>query len=154
LDTFARHGMDAVEEELERWIERAKAGLARLPAGSAQERRFAGAIRRMKLAQLRRQIQRAQNELRRLPGGSAEARERAQALEQMDEEYLGGLRDILNRHEADTDYQTLVEVRDALQHASRLLIHPTAQAGLRDVIEETERALVRLKEYQARATEP
>jgi hypothetical protein len=147
--------MDDVDEELERWIERAKAGMARLPAGSAQERHFARAIRRMKLGQLGHQIRRAQNELRRLPGGSAEARERAQALEQMDEEYFVGLRDILNSHEVvDTDDQTLVEVRDALAHASRLLIHPTAQAGLRDAIEETEHALVRLKEYEARAAEP
>jgi DNA repair exonuclease SbcCD ATPase subunit len=146
--------MDAVDEELERWIERAKAGLARLPAGSAQERHFARAIRRMELGQLRRQIQRAQNELRRLPGGSDEARELAQALEQMDDEYLVGLREMLSSHEVETDDRTLAEVRSALAHASLLLTHPTAQAGLRDAIAETERALVRLKEYEGRAAEP
>jgi hypothetical protein len=146
--------MDGVDEELERWIQRAQAGRARLPAGSAEERHFARAIRRMKLGQLRRQIQRARNELRRLPVGSAEARERTQALERMDEEYLVGLRDILSSHEVDTDDRTLAEVRDALAHASRLLIHPRAQPGLRDAIEETERALVRLKEYERRAGDP
>jgi hypothetical protein len=154
LDTLTRNHMDAVDEELERWIERAQAGMARLPVGSEQERHFARAIRRMKLEQLRRQTQRAENELRRLPRGSAEARERTQALEEMDEEYLVGLREIVSSHEVDTDDRTLAEVRSALAHASLLLTHPIAQAGLRDAIEETERALVRLKEYQARAAEP
>jgi hypothetical protein len=146
--------MDAVDEELERWIERAKAGLARLPAGSAQERHFARAIRRMELDQLRRQINRTQNDLRRLPRGSEERRELAQALEQMDAQYLVGRREIVRTQEAVTEDRTLAEVRDALAHASRLLVHPSAPAGLRDAIAETERALTRLKEHQARAAEP
>jgi hypothetical protein len=146
--------MDAVDEELNRWIERAKVGLAQLPPGSPQQRHWARAIRRMTLTQLRHHINRAHDELMRLPGGSDERQELAQAVERMDEEYRAGLRETLSTHHVDTEDRTLAEARNALAHASRLLIHPAAHAGLRDAIEETERALVRLKEYQARATEP
>ena len=44
--------MDAVDEELNRWIERARAGLAQLPPGSPQRRHWARAVRRMTLTQL------------------------------------------------------------------------------------------------------
>ena len=50
--------MDAVDEELKRWIERAKAGLAQLPPGSPQQRHWARAVRRMTLTQLRHRINR------------------------------------------------------------------------------------------------
>lgn len=54
--------MDAVDEELERWIERAKAGLAQLPPDSPQQRHWARAVRRMTLTQLRHRINRAHDE--------------------------------------------------------------------------------------------
>jgi hypothetical protein len=151
---MTRIGMDAVDEELNRWIERAKAGLAQLPPGSPQQRHWARAIRRMTLTQLRHHINRAHDELMRLPGGSDERQELAQAVERMDEEYRAGLRETLSTHHVDTGDRTLAEARNSLAQASRLLMHPTAQARLRDAIEETERALVRLKEYQARAAKP
>ena len=88
--------MDAVDEELKRWIERAKAGLAQLPPGSPQQRHWARAIRRMTLTQLRHRINRAHDELSRLPGGSDERQELEQAVEQMDEEYRVGLRETLS----------------------------------------------------------
>jgi hypothetical protein len=142
--------MDAVDEELKRWIERATAGLAQLPPGSPQQRHWARAVRRMTLTHLRHRINRAQAELSRLPGGSDERQELEQAVEQMDEEYRLGLRETLSTHRVDTEDRTLAEVRKALAHVSRLLMHPTAQARLRDAIEETERALTRLKEYRSR----
>ena len=144
--------MDAVDEELKRWIERAKAGLAQLPPGSPQQRHWARAVRRMTLTQLRHRINRAHAELSRLPGGSDERQELEQAVEQMDEQYRVGLRETLSTHRVDTEDRTLAEVRKALAHASRLL-HPTAQARLRDAIEETERALTRLKEYHGRTAD-
>jgi hypothetical protein len=140
--------MDAVDEELKRWIERAKAGLAQLPPGSAQERRWARAVRRMTLTQLRHRINRAHDELSRLPGGSDERQELEQAVEHMNEEYRVGLRETLSTRRVDTEDRTLAEARSALAHASRLLMHPPARARLRDAIEETERALARLKDYQ------
>ena len=145
--------MDAVDEELKRWIERAKAGLAQLPPGSPQQRHWARAIRRMTLTQLRHRINRAHDELMRLPGGSDERQELEQAVEQMDEEYRVGLRETLSTHRDETEDRTLTEVQNALAQASRLLMHPTAQARLRDAIEETERALTRLKEYHGRTAD-
>jgi hypothetical protein len=145
--------MDAVDEELKRWIERAKAGLAQLPPGSPQQRYWARAVRRMTLTQLRHRINRAHDELRRLPGGSDERQELEQAVEQMDEEYSVGLSETLSPHQVDAEDRTLAEVRKALAQASRLLRHPTAQARLRDAIEETERALTRLKEYHGRTAD-
>jgi hypothetical protein len=142
--------MDAVDEELKRWIERAKAGLAQLPPGSPQERHWARAVRRMTLTRLRHHINRANDELRRLPGGSDERQELEQAVEQMDEEYRVGLRETLSTEQADTEDRTLAEARNALAQASRLLMHPRARTRLRDAIEETERALARLKEYHGR----
>jgi hypothetical protein len=142
--------MDAVEEELTRWIERAKAGLAQLPPGSPQQRDWARAVRRMTLTQLRHHINRTHNELRRLPGSSDERQELEQAVEQMDEEYRVGIRETLSTRRVDTDDRTLAEARNALAQASRLLTPPTAQARLRDAIEETERALARLKDYHGR----
>jgi hypothetical protein len=145
--------MDAVDEELKRWIERAKAGLEQLPPGSPQQRRWARAVRRMTLTQLRHRINRAHAELSRLPGGSDERQELEQAVEQMDEEYRVGLRETLRPRRVDTEDRTLAEVRKALAQALRLLTHPTAQARLRDAIEETERALTRLKEYHGRTAD-
>jgi hypothetical protein len=106
--------MDAVDEELKRWIERAKAGLAQLPPGSSQQRHLARAIRRMTLTQLRHRINRAHGELSRLPGGSDERQELEQAVEQMDEQYRVGLREIRRTHRVDTEDRTLAEVRRAL----------------------------------------
>jgi hypothetical protein len=143
--------MDAVDEELKRWIERAKAGLAQLPPGSPQQRHWARAVRRMTLTQLRHRINRAHDELSRLPGGSDEREELEQALERMDEDYRAGLRETLRTH--GTEDRTLAEVRKALAQASRLLTPPTAQARLRDAIDETERALIRLKEYHGRTAD-
>jgi anion-transporting ArsA/GET3 family ATPase len=145
--------MDAVDEELKRWIERAKAGLAELPPGSPQQRHWARAVHRMTLTQLRHRINRAYDELSRLPGGSDERQELEQAVEQMDEEYRVGLRQTPSTHPIDTEDRTLAEVRKALAQALRLLTHPTAQARLRDAIKETERALTRLKEYQGRTAD-
>ena len=145
--------MDAVDEELKRWIERAQAGLARLPQGSPQQRDWARAVRRMTLTQLRHRINRAHDELMRLPGGSDERQELELAVEQMDEEYRLGLRETLSTHQIDPEDRTLAEVRKALAQALRLLTHPTAQARLRDAIEETERALTRLKEYHGRTAD-
>jgi hypothetical protein len=145
--------MDAVDEELKRWIERATAGLAQLPPGSPQQRHWARAVRRMTLTQLRHRINRAHDELSRLPGGSDGRQELEQAVEQMDEEYRLGLRETLSTHRVDTEDRTLAEVRKALAHASRLLMYPTAQERLRDAIEETERALTRLKEYRGRTAD-
>jgi hypothetical protein len=145
--------MDAVDEELRRWIERAEAGLARLPPGSPQQRHWARVVRRMTLTRLRHRINRAHDALSRLPGGSDERRELEQAVEQMDEEYRVGLRETLSTRRVDTEDRTLAEVRKALAQASRLLTHPTAQARLRDAIEETERALTRLKEYHGRTAD-
>jgi anion-transporting ArsA/GET3 family ATPase len=145
--------MDAVDEELKRWIERAKAGLAQLPPGSPQQRHWARAVRRMTLTQLRHRINRAHDELSRLPGGSDERQKLEQAVEQMDEEYRLGLRETITNHQVDTEDRTLAEVRNALTRASRLLMHPAAQARLRDAIEETERALTRLKEYHGRTAD-
>jgi hypothetical protein len=145
--------MDAVDEELKRWIERAKAGLAQLPPGSSQQRHLARAIRRMTLTQLRHRINRAHGELSRLPGGSDKRQELEQAVEQMDEQYRVGLREIRRTHRVDTEDRTLAEVRRALAQALRLLTHPTAQARLRDAIDETERALTRLKEYHGRTAD-
>jgi hypothetical protein len=145
--------MDAVDEELKRWIERAKAGLAQLPPGSPQKHYWARAVRRMTLTRLRHRINRAHAELSRLPGGSDERRELEQAVEQMDEQYRVGLRETLSNHRVDTEDRTLVEIRTALAQALRLLTHPTAQARLRDAIEETERALTRLKEYHGRTAD-
>jgi len=142
--------MDAVDEELKRWIERAKAGLAQLPPGSPQQRHWARAIRRMTLTQLRHRINRTHAELMRLPGGSDERQELEQAVEQMDEKYRVGLRETLSTHQVDTEDRTLAEARNALAQASRLLIHPPARARLRDAIEETERALAHLKDYHGR----
>ena len=142
--------MDAVDEELKRWIERAKAGLARLPPGSPEQRHWARAIRRMTLTQLRHRINRTHVELMRLPGGSDKRLELEQAVEQMDEQYRVGLRETLSVHQVDTEERTLVEARNALAQASRLLIHTPARARLRDAIEETERALARLKDYHRR----
>ena len=51
-------------------------------------------------------------------------------------------------HRVDTEDRTLAEVRKALAQALRLLVHLPAPARLRDAIEETERALARLKEYR------
>jgi hypothetical protein len=145
--------MDAVDEELKRWIERAKAGLAQLPPGSPQQRDWARAVRRMTLTQLRHRINRAHDELSRLPGGSDERQEIEQAVERMDEDYRAGLRETLSTHRVDSEDRTLAEVREALAHALRLLTHPTAQARLPDAIDETERALTRLKEYHGRAAD-
>ena len=145
--------MDAVDEELRRWIERAKAGLAQLPPGSPQQRYWARVVRRMTLTQLRHRINRAHAELNRLPGGSDERRELEQAVEHMDEQYRVGLRETLSTHRVDTEDRTLAEIRKALAQASRLLTHPTAQARLRDAIEETERALARLKDYHGRTAD-
>ena len=145
--------MDAVDEELKRWIERAKAGLAQLPPGSPEQRRWARAVRRMTLTQLRHRINRAHDELSRLPGSSDERRELEQAVDQMDERYRVGLRETLSTHGVETEDRTLAEVRKALAQALRLLTHPTAQARLRDAIEETERALSRLKEYHGRTVD-
>ena len=145
--------MDAVDEELKRWIERAEAGLAQLPPGSPQQRHWARAVRRMTLTQLRHRINRAHAELSRLPGGSDRRRELEQAVAQMDAEYRLGLRETLSTQRVDTEDRTLAEVRKALAHASRLLTHPTAQARLGDAIEETEHALTRLKEYHGRTAD-
>jgi HAMP domain-containing protein len=145
--------MDAVDEELKRWIERAKAGLAQLPPGSPQQRRWARAVHRMALTELRHRINRAHDELSRLPAGSDERQELEQAVEQMDEEYRVGLRETLSTHRVDTEDRTLAEVQKALAQVSRLLTHPTPQARLRDAIEETERALTRLKEYHGRTAD-
>jgi hypothetical protein len=145
--------MDAVDEELKRWIERAKAGLAQLPPGSPQQRRWARAVRRMTLTQLRHRINRAHDELSRLPGSSDERRELEQAVDQMDEQYRVGLRETLSSHGVDPEDRTLAEARKALARALRLLTHPTAQAGLRDAIDETERALSRLKEHHGRTVD-
>jgi anion-transporting ArsA/GET3 family ATPase len=145
--------MDAVDEELKRWIERAKAGLAQLPPGSPQQRYWARVVRRMTLTQLRHRINRAHAELSRLPGGSDERRELEQAVEQMDEQYRVGLRETLSNHRVDTEDRTLAEIRKALAQALRLLTQPTAHARLRDAIEETERALTRLKEYHGRTVD-
>ena len=71
----------------------------------------------------------------------------------MDEDYRVGLRETLSTHRVDTEDRTLAEVRKALAQASSLLMHPTAQARLRDAIEETERALTRLKEYHGRTAD-
>jgi hypothetical protein len=154
--------MDAVDEELKRWIERAKAGLAQLPPGSAQERRWVRAVRRMTLTQLRHRINRVHDELSRLPDGSDERQELEQAVEHMDEQYRVGLRETLSTHQVDTEDRTLAEVdtedrtlaeaRNALAQASRLLMQP-ARARLRDAIKETERALARLKEYHGRTAD-
>ena len=145
--------MDAVDEELKRWIERAKAGLAQLPPGSAQQRHWARAVRRMTLTQLRHRINRAHDELSRLPGGSDERQKLEQAVEQMDEEYRVGLRETLSTRRVDTEDRTLAEARNALAQASRLLMQLPARARLRDAIEETERALARLKEYHGRTAD-
>jgi hypothetical protein len=145
--------MDAVNEELKRWIERAKASLAQLPPGSPQHRHWARAVRRMTLTQLRHRINRAHDELSRLRAGSDERQELERAVEQMDEEYRVGLRETLSTRGVDTEDRTLAEVRKALAQASRLLTHPAAQARLRDAIEETERALTRLKEYHGRTAD-
>jgi hypothetical protein len=145
--------MDAVDDELKRWIERAKAGLAQLPAGSPQQRHWARAVRRMTLTQLRHRINRAHGELSRLPAGSDERQELEQTVEQMDEEYRVGLRETFSTGRLDTEDRTLAEIRKALAQASHLLTHPTAQARLRDAIEETERALTRLKEYHGRTAD-
>jgi hypothetical protein len=145
--------MDAVDEELTRWIERAKAGLAQLPPGSPQQRDWARAVRRMTLTQLRHHINRTHNELRRLPGGSHERQELEQAVEQMNDEYRVGLRETLSTHQVETEDRTLAEVRTTLAQALRLLTPPTAQVRLRDAIEETERALTRLKEYHGRTAD-
>jgi hypothetical protein len=145
--------MDAVNEELKRWIERAKASLAQLPPGSPQQRYWARAVRRMTLTQLRHRINRAHDELSRLRAGSDERQELERAVEQMDEEYRVGLRETLSTRGVDTEDRTLAEVRKALAQASRLLTHPAAQARLRDAIEETERALTRLKEYHGRTAD-
>jgi hypothetical protein len=145
--------MDAVDEELKRWIERAKAGLAQLPPGSPQQRHWARAVRRMTLTQLRHRINRAHAELSRLPDGSDERQDLEQAVERMDEEYRVGLRETPSTHQVHTEDRTLAEVRKALAQALRLLAHPTAQARLRDAIDETERALTRLKEYHGRTAD-
>jgi hypothetical protein len=145
--------MDAVDEELKRWIERAKAGLAQLPPGSPEQRHWARAVRRMTLTQLRHRVNRTHDELSRLPGGSEERQELEQAVEQMDEEYRVGLRETLSTHPVDTEDRTLAEVRMGLAQALRLLTPPIARARLRIAIAETEHALTRLKEYQGRRAE-
>ena len=90
----------------------------------------------------------------RLPGGSDERQELEQIVEQLDEEYRVGLRETLSTHRVDTEDRTLGEVQNALAQALRLLMHPTAQARLRDAIEETERALTRLKEFHGQTVGP
>jgi hypothetical protein len=71
----------------------------------------------------------------------------------MDEEYRVGLRETLSTHQVDTEDRTLAEARNALAQASRLLGHPPARARLRDAVEETERALARLKDYHGRTAD-
>jgi hypothetical protein len=107
----------------------------------------------MTLTQLRHRINRAHDELSRLPSGSDERQEIEQAVERMDEDYRVGLRETLSTHRVDTEDRTLAEIRKALAHALRLLTHPTAQARLPDAIDETERALTRLKEYHGRTAD-
>ena len=82
-----------------------------------------------------------------------ERQELEQAVEQMDEEYRVGLRETLSTHRVDTEDRTLAEARNALAQASRLLMHPPARARLRDAIEETERALARLRDYHGRTAD-
>ena len=107
----------------------------------------------MTLTQLRHRITRAHVELMRLPGGSDERQELEQDVQQMDEKYRVGLRETLSTHQVDTEDRTLAEARNALAQASRLLMHPPARARLSDAIEETERALARLKDYHARTAD-
>jgi hypothetical protein len=83
--------MDAYEE-LGRWIDRAHRELARLPAGSADQRLQALAIRRMEHERLGHSICLADAQLTRLPVRSEERRRLAEAIEQMHDEYARGLR--------------------------------------------------------------
>jgi hypothetical protein len=142
--------VDDAYEELERWIGRTEAHLAHLPAGSDQERAFALAIRRMKLGQRRYEMNRARDDLERLPPTSKERRELAETLDRMDDEYFQELHEVLSAHETYTDDWPLAEVRAALARAGFSLMQPVKEAGIRDAIAETERALARLKAYEGR----
>jgi hypothetical protein len=55
------------DEELGRWIDRAHRELARLPAGSGEDRLQAHAVRRMQRVRLGHSIRRAHDELTALP---------------------------------------------------------------------------------------
>jgi hypothetical protein len=151
--------MDAYQEELGRWIDRAHKKLAGLPAGSADERLQAEAIRRMEHQRLGHSIRVAHAQLIRLPIRSEERRRLAEAIEQMDDEYARGLR-VLHLDKARVRSRTLstpvgagvdlkgalIEARRALQLASQYLRHPTADAGRAEVIAQVEHALARLNE--------
>jgi hypothetical protein len=144
--------VDDYEEELGRWIHRAYARLAELPAGSEQERQLASAIRGMEHEQLRCRIHRGRTELAQLAAGSDERRKLAQALDRMEDEYSSRQSEVRSHSpEASGGGAPIVaEAREALQRASFYLMHPSADARLGKAIAEIERALARLKEYAGR----
>ncbi len=151
--------MDDAYEELGRWIDRAHRELARLPAGSADERWQARAIRRMEHERLGHSIRLADAQLTRLPVRSEERRRLAEAIEQMHDERARGLR-LLHLDRARVRSRTLstpvgasvdlkralTEARRALQLASQYLRHRAADAGRAEAIAQVEHALARLNE--------
>ena len=142
------------DEELGRWLDRARATLARLPASSIERRQQEHAIHRLEHARLRHSINRAHAQLQRLPSCSHERRRLSDALDRMQREYHrvpGEIRSHL--YESDVrggPIEIVAEAREALQRAAFHLAHVTADADLREPIAEIERALARLKEYQRR----
>ena len=142
------------DEELGRWLDRARATLARLPASSIERRQQEHAIHRLEHARLRHSINRAHAQLQRLPSCSHESRRLSDALDRMQREYHrvpGEIRSHL--YESDVrggPIEIVAEAREALQRAAFHLAHVTADADLREPIAEIERALARLKEYQRR----
>jgi hypothetical protein len=144
--------VDEYEEELGRWMQRARIQQRQLVAGSEQEQQLSRAIRRMEVAQLGRRIQRTQTQLSRLPGRFEERRQLAQALEAMGEEYTAGRAAIYSeRSEAPfpvsgSGGRAAAEAREALERASSHLGHPASHAAIRDAITELKYALARLEE--------
>lgn len=144
------------EEELGRWIDRAHADLARLPASSDERRQQERVIRRMEYVSLGYSINRANAQLRQLPKRSEESRRLSEAIDRMQAERTRQRREILSHSESRGGAGTveiggyqrnLAEVRQALLRACLYLRQPTAHAGPREAIVEIERALARLKEY-------
>jgi hypothetical protein len=145
-------------EELGRWIARAQAELARLPATSHERRQQELVIRRMELAQLRYSIDLARDRLARLPTRSDDSRRLSAAIDRMEDERQRGWHELLTHLESRGavkvgEYQRvkkrdLEEARQALRRAWSSLMQPTADVG--QAIVELERALARLKDQSGR----
>jgi hypothetical protein len=149
--------VDDYDEELDRWVRRAKLQRRRLRTGSDEERHLSRAIRGMEIAQLGRRIRRAQTELGSLRTGSDEQRELAQALQEMGDEYEDGRRELNERTEYPSPARSdaggrIAQARRALERASSGLGGGASGAALREAITQTRCALELLqRELQGRA---